>query len=91
MNSIACKYIIILIAMNIISLALYGSDKTKAKKNQWRIQETTLLGIGFLGGAVGAIVGMKYFHHKTKKVYFWVINIIGLIWQTGMLMILWNY
>ena len=36
---------------------------------------------GFFGGAVGALTGMRLFHHKTKKPRFWIINILGLVWQ----------
>lgn len=81
-------YLIFILIMNITAFSLYGSDKAKAKKNQWRIKETTLLSIGFFGGAVGALSAMKYFRHKTKHNYFWVINIIGLIWQTRLLILL---
>lgn len=72
-------YIIFILIMNIIAFALYGSDKAKAKKNQWRISERTLLLVGLFGGAVGALSGMIFFHHKTRKKYFWFVNIIGVL------------
>ena len=31
-----------------------------------------LLGLAFIGGSVGALIGMYGFHHKTKKAYFTV-------------------
>ena len=58
------KYLIII---NIINFILFGIDKRKAKKNKWRIPESTLLGLSFLGGALGALIGMRFFRHKTKK------------------------
>lgn len=88
MSKIIPVYIAFLILMSIIAFALYGSDKAKAKKNRWRIKESTLLSIGFFGGAVGAIAGMKHFRHKTKHNYFWIINYIGLVWQIGILILL---
>ena len=45
-------------------------DKQKAKLDQWRIPEKTLLMIALLGGSVGTMVGMYIFRHKTKKVKF---------------------
>lgn len=71
----------IILVMSIIAFILYFADKKKAQKNKWRIKEATLLGFGFFGGAIGALLGMKTFRHKTKHWYFWVVNIIGLIWQ----------
>lgn len=59
-----------LAAVNVVAFALYGIDKYKAKTGAWRIPEKTLLGVAVLGGSVGAMAGMKYFHHKTKHWYF---------------------
>lgn len=59
---------------------LYGYDKLQAKRHAWRVPEKVLLLAGFLGGGVGAIVGMKVWHHKTKHNYFWVINGLGVLW-----------
>lgn len=88
MSKIILVYIAFLIIMSITAFVLYGSDKTKAKKNKWRIKESTLLSIGFFGGAVGAVAGMKHFRHKTKHNYFWIVNYIGLAWQIGLLILL---
>ena len=54
-----------LFAINIVSFFLYGIDKYKAKKNQWRISEATLLLIAVIGGSIGAWAGMRLWHHKT--------------------------
>lgn len=88
MSSIIFVYIAFLAVMNITAFFLYGADKSKAKKNQWRIKETTLLSIGFFGGAAGALSGMKHFRHKTKHNYFWAVNIIGIVWQISLLILL---
>ncbi|MBE5924725.1 MAG: DUF1294 domain-containing protein [Lachnospiraceae bacterium] len=56
-----------LFVINIITFALFGIDKSKAKRNKWRIPESTLLLFVFLGGEIGGFLGMKVFHHKTKK------------------------
>ena len=54
-----------LLAINIVSLFLYGIDKYKAKKNKWRISEATLLMMAVIGGSIGAWIGMRLWHHKT--------------------------
>ena len=74
----------VLFLMSLIAFILYGVDKRKAKKAAWRIPEAVLLNFGFFGGAIGAILGMKTFRHKTKHWYFWFFNIFGLIWQIAL-------
>ena len=54
-----------LFAINIVSFFLYGIDKYKAKKGQWRISEATLLTMAAIGGSIGAWAGMRLWHHKT--------------------------
>ena len=54
-----------LLAINFVSFFLYGIDKYKAKKNQWRISEATLLMMAVIGGSIGAWTGMRLWHHKT--------------------------
>ena len=39
--------------------------KVKAKKGSWRISEATLLILAAIGGSIGALLGMKIWHHKT--------------------------
>lgn len=78
----------ILLFLSIITFALYGSDKSKAKKSKMRIPERTLLSFSFFGGAFGGILGMQLFRHKTQKPRFWVINITGLLWQLVLAIVL---
>lgn len=60
-----------LAGVNIVTFALYGIDKHRAKKGRWRIPERTLLLLlPLLGGSVGGILGMAAFHHKTRHWYF---------------------
>lgn len=67
-----------LLAINAIALCAYGIDKYKAKKNKWRISEKLLIILAIVGGSVGAILGMKLFHHKTlhKRFYIGVPTIL---------------
>ena len=55
-----------------IAFLAYGIDKKRAVRNQWRISEKALLGMAALGGSIGALAGMKIFHHKTRKAKFFV-------------------
>lgn len=57
---------VLLLLVNILSLALYGSDKVRARRRDERIPERMLLGIALLGGALGACLGMWLFRHKTR-------------------------
>ena len=59
-----------LAAVNIAAFALMGIDKWKARHERWRIPERTLFLPALLGGTVGAIAGMRLFHHKTRHWYF---------------------
>ena len=59
-----------LAAINVFTFLVYGIDKLRAKRGAWRIPEKTLFLLPLLGGSVGAIAGMKVFHHKTKHRYF---------------------
>ena len=54
-----------LTAINVITFIVYGIDKLKAKKEKWRIPESTLLLLAIVGGSIGAWCGVKVWHHKT--------------------------
>ena len=54
-----------LVLINLLTFIVYGIDKLKAKKGKWRIPESTLLLLAFMGGSVGAWLGIKVWHHKT--------------------------
>ncbi len=54
-----------LFIINAVSFLLMLIDKQKAKKNKWRIRESTLLLSAALGGSLGSLAGMYLFRHKT--------------------------
>ena len=54
-----------LIALNIVTFFVYGIDKWKARQAKRRIREASLLCLAVLGGSIGALLGMKVWHHKT--------------------------
>lgn len=59
-----------LIAINLVTFAVYGADKRRARRGAWRVPEKTLFLLPLLGGSVGALLGMRVFRHKTKHWYF---------------------
>lgn len=67
-----CIYgaLIYLAVINIIAFFLYGIDKWKARHDKWRVTEARLLWIAVAGGSIGALLGMKIWHHKTQHAKF---------------------
>lgn len=61
---------IALLCLNLVAFVVYGIDKRLAQKSQRRISEATLLGIAFMGGALGAWIAMYTFRHKTLHTKF---------------------
>jgi len=70
--------IIIYLIISVLVFIIYGTDKQKAKKQEYRISENTLIFLAFLG-PIGALLGMQLFHHKTKKTKFRICIPIFLI------------
>ena len=66
MNTLHSCLAYYLLGINAVAFIVYGIDKYKAKKARWRIPEATLLLLAVLGGSIGAWMGMKVWHHKTK-------------------------
>ena len=72
MNQVFLYYLIVI---NVVTFLVYGIDKWKAKqgsscrasdhRSSRRISETTLLTLAVIGGSIGALLGMKVWHHKT--------------------------
>jgi uncharacterized membrane protein YsdA (DUF1294 family) len=59
-----------LLVINLVTFFVFGLDKWKAKRKQTheatrRVPEKTLFLLSALGGSVGALLGMKIWHHKT--------------------------
>ena len=54
-----------IVVMNLAAFAAFGLDKSFAKNGAWRM---FLLAIA--GGSLGAFLGMRFFHHKTKHPQF---------------------
>lgn len=76
-----------LLAINIVAFIAFGVDKYKAKRDKWRIPESTLLTMAVLGGSIGALAGMRFWRHKTLHDKFRigipviiVLQIVAVVW-----------
>ena len=66
MPNLPMPLLAVLIVINLVSFALMGIDKAKARMGAWRISEKTLLSVCAAFGALGGYAGMQVFRHKTK-------------------------
>ena len=62
--------IIYFLLVNLLGFYAMYTDKLRAKKRAFRISEATLFAIAIIGGAIGCILGMYTFRHKTKHWHF---------------------
>ena len=63
-------FLLYLLIINTVTFLTFGLDKWKAKRKEKkesvrRIPEKTLFLLSAFGGSIGALLGMKAFHHKT--------------------------
>ena len=86
------KYVFLwLAAVNIAAFCLMGEDKRRSKRGGWRISERTLFLSAALGGSMGAIAGMRFYHHKTKHWYFVLGMPLILLIQAALAGLYWYY
>ena len=74
--------------LSVINFILYGVDKSRAKRGEWRISERTLILLSLFGGGIGGLFAMLAFRHKTKHVSFILVNVLGVIWQSALIVFL---
>lgn len=65
-------YALYLFGINLLTFLLMGVDKMKARKGQWRIKEITFILMALLGGGIGVLMGMVFYHHKQSKKKFYI-------------------
>ncbi len=81
-------YAAVLAVMSVLTFILYGIDKRRAVRQEWRVPEATLLLCSFLGGGAGALLGMHVFHHKTRKWKFRILVPLFLLLQCALFVFL---
>ena len=53
--------------LSLMSFVAYAIDKSAARKGTWRISESNLHVLDFLGGWPGGWIAQKILRHKTSK------------------------
>lgn len=72
--------------MNLVTFIVYAYDKhiARQQKGKRRVPERTLLLLAFLGGCVGAALGMSLCRHKTKQMRFLILVPLSvLLWAAA--------
>ena len=78
--------------MNLAAFAAMGVDKGRARRGRWRVSEKALFLPALLGGALGGVLGMRAFRHKTRRGYFWFGFPALLVLQlAGFCLLLWKF
>ena len=76
------EFYFVYVLLNVVVFVMYGIDKYKAIHHKWRIPETTLLGAAVIG-VFGALSGMYFFRHKTRKPKFFITVLLILVLETA--------
>ncbi|ABD41279.1 protein of unknown function DUF1294 [Methanospirillum hungatei JF-1] len=79
MNSI---FFIPYFILNIISFALFGYDKHRAMREEYRLSERNLITVAFFG-PFGAYAGMRIFRHKIRKPLFSIMVPVFILIHAG--------
>lgn len=58
-------------ACSLFTLITFAWDKAAARRGSRRVPEARLLALTLLGGGAGALLGMIWLRHKTRKPRFW--------------------
>lgn len=60
-----------IVGINIVTFFYFGFDKLKSMMTRRRrVPEKMLWFLAFIGGSIGALLGMQFFRHKTRKLSF---------------------
>ena len=70
----------LILGMNLLSFYLFAVDKKRSKSRAWRIREQHLLGSAIFLGGIGALLAMKWYHHKTRQIRFNVVVRLAALW-----------
>lgn len=65
-----CLYIAWLLLLSVILFAVMGRDKRLARARRRRVSEASLFLLALAGGALGGVLGMQIFRHKTQHTKF---------------------
>ena len=81
MQKINIWFILIpVLVMNIVAFAAFAIDKRRARRGAYRISEKTLLTLSACFGALGALLAMPIFRHKTRhKIFFLCVPLLLIV------------
>ncbi|RIW29735.1 DUF1294 domain-containing protein [Bacillus salacetis] len=78
--------------VNFMGYIIMANDKNRARQNKYRIRESSIWRVAFLGGAIGCYAGMKRYRHKTQHSAFKyglpALSAVELITYTGLAFII---
>ncbi|MGV1752942.1 DUF1294 domain-containing protein [Agrobacterium sp. CG674] len=74
------------LAVNLLVFLIYWWDKEAARNGGWRVRESTLLWLAFLGGSMGAVLAQKLLRHKTRKEPFRSYLLAIIVLQIGIIL-----
>lgn len=84
----------LLLSVNLVTFGYYGYDKGRSRSQSSRVPEVVLHGLVFLGGTIGAYLGMIAFRHKTIKssfrLVFWTVAVLQVFLILAVLYRLWK-
>ena len=86
-----------LVIINVVTFLVFGLDKRKSKRKVRREQvrrvpEKTLFLLAALGGGLGALIGMRVWHHKTlHRSFRYGIPAILLVEAVGLFYLWWRF
>jgi len=81
--------LMVYLVVNLVVMALYGFDKHRARNGGRRIPERSLIMAALLG-PFGALLGMRLFHHKTRKALFLLVPLFVVL-HLVLIYLIWYY
>ncbi len=76
---------LLLLLVNLLTMFRFWDDKRRAVSGEWRVPESTLLGLAAIGGTPGALLACRLFRHKTRKQPFATLLLLTAALQAGAL------
>ena len=76
---------VLLLILSVIAFLAFGFDKRLAIRQRRRVSEAALIFLTVIGGAIGAMLGMNLFRHKTRHPKFTVTVSIFAVFQLFLL------
>ena len=72
----------------LITFAVFGYDKKRAEKEEWRVPERVLHSLSAFFGLLGALIGMWFWKHKSSKKSFVCLTAIMSMFSIALYLLL---